>query len=135
IRSFNNVDELIDASDAIDIVTPTITHYEYAIQAVRKSKPVFIEKPITHTVTEGKKLLSLLSEAGVKGQVGHVERFNPAFVAAKNFLNQPLFIETHRLAEFNPRGTDVPVVHDLMIHDIDIVLSVVKSPIKRIHAS
>jgi predicted dehydrogenase len=135
IRSFNNVDELIEACDAIDIVTPTISHYEYAIQAVRKSKPVFIEKPITHTVTEGKKLLSLLTEAGVKGQVGHVERFNPAFIAAKNFLNQPLFIETHRLAEFNPRGTDVPVVHDLMIHDIDIVLSVVKSPIKRIHAS
>ncbi len=135
IRSYDNVDALIDDADAIDIVTPTLSHYEYAVKVVRKSRPVFIEKPVTHTVAEGKKLLSLISEAGVKGQVGHVERFNPAFLAARNFLNQPLFIETHRLAEFNPRGTDVPVVFDLMIHDIDIVLSVVKSTIKRIHAS
>lgn len=135
IPAFKNVEDLIDQSDAIDIVTPTLSHYEYAVMAVRKSRPVFIEKPITHTVEEGKKLISLISEAGVKAQVGHVERFNPAFIAAKDFLNQPLFIETHRLAEFNPRGTDVPVVYDLMIHDIDIVLSVVKSPVKKILAS
>ena len=135
IRSFNNVEQLIDECEAIDIVTPTLSHYEYALMAVRKSRHVFIEKPLTHTVDEGKKLVSLISEAGVKAQVGHVERFNPAFVAARDFLHQPLFIETHRLAEFNPRGTDVPVVYDLMIHDIDIVLSVVKSPVKRIHAS
>lgn len=135
IKSFASAEELIEQSEAIDIVTPTLSHYEYAALAVKKSRPVFIEKPITHTVEEGKKLVSLIAEAGVKAQVGHVERFNPAFIAAKDFLNQPLFIETHRLAEFNPRGTDVPVVHDLMIHDIDIVLSVVKSPVKRIYAS
>lgn len=135
VRSFDTADELIDASDAVDIVTPTITHFNYCEKVVKKSKSVFIEKPLTHTVSEGKKLLSLINEAGVKAQVGHVERFNPAFLAAKSFLQHPLFIETHRLAEFNPRGTDVPVVHDLMIHDIDIVLSVVHSPVKRIHAS
>jgi predicted dehydrogenase len=135
IKSFDNVADLIDACEAIDIVTPTLTHFEYGLQAVKKSKHIFIEKPVTHTVAEGKKLLSLIQEAEVKAQVGHVERFNPAFLAAKEFLQQPLFIETHRLAEFNPRGTDVPVVHDLMIHDIDIVLSVVKSPVKRILAS
>ena len=135
IKSFENVSELIDACEAIDIVTPTLTHFEYGFLAVKKSRHIFIEKPVTHTVEEGKKLLSLINEADVKAQVGHVERFNPAFLAAKEFLQQPLFIETHRLAEFNPRGTDVPVVHDLMIHDIDIVLSVVKSPVKRILAS
>ncbi len=135
IPCFDNVEELIEQSDAIDIVTPTLSHFEYAVMALKKSKPIFVEKPVTHTVDEGRKLLKLAIEAGVKVQVGHVERFNPAFLAAKDFLQQPLFIETHRLAEFNPRGTDVPVVHDLMIHDIDIVLSVVKSPVKRIMAS
>jgi predicted dehydrogenase len=135
IPCFDNVEDLIEQSDAIDIVTPTLSHFEYAVMALKKSKPIFVEKPVTHTVAEGRKLLKLAIEAGVKVQVGHVERFNPAFLAAKDFLQQPLFIETHRLAEFNPRGTDVPVVHDLMIHDIDIVLSVVKSPVKRIMAS
>jgi predicted dehydrogenase len=135
IRSYSNVDELIDDCEAIDIVTPTLSHFSYAAKAVRRSKHIFIEKPITHTVAEGKKLVSLIAEANVRAQIGHVERFNPAFIAAREFLHQPLFIETHRLAEFNPRGTDVPVVHDLMIHDIDIVLSVVKSPVRRIHAS
>jgi predicted dehydrogenase len=135
IKNFDDVGALIEASEAIDVVTPTLSHYDYAVKAVKQSRPVFIEKPLTHTVEEGRKLLSLINEAGVKAQVGHVERFNPAFLAAKDFLQQPLFIETHRLAEFNPRGTDVPVVHDLMIHDIDIVLSVVKSPVRRIMAS
>ncbi len=135
IKSFDNAMQLIEESEAIDIVTPTPSHFEFAVMALKKSRPVFIEKPLTHTVDQGKKIVSLISEAGVKAQIGHVERFNPAFIAARPFLQQPLFIETHRLAEFNPRGTDVPVVHDLMIHDIDIVLSVVKSPVKRIHAS
>lgn len=135
VKAFATADELIDACDAIDIVTPTLTHFENAVKVLRKSKHVFIEKPITHTVIEAKKLVALVTESGVKAQIGHVERFNPAFLAARKYLNNPLFIETHRLAEFNPRGTDVSVVHDLMIHDIDIVLSVVKSPVKRIHAS
>jgi predicted dehydrogenase len=135
IKAFESAEELISSVDAVDIVTPTLFHFDTAVQAIRNGKHIFIEKPITHTVEEGKKLVSLIEEAGVKAQIGHVERFNPAFLASRDLLNNPLFIETHRLAEFNPRGTDVSVVHDLMIHDIDIVLSVVKSPVKRIHAS
>jgi len=103
--------------------------------ALRKSKHVFIEKPVTETVDEARALINLAHEAGVKVQVGHVERFNPAFQAAQPYFNNPMFIETHRLAQFNPRGTDVPVVLDLMIHDLDAILSVVKSGIKRISAS
>lgn len=135
IKAYSSVDSLISDCDAIDIVTPTVFHFDLAVNAVRAGKHIFIEKPITHTVQEGKKLVALIHEAGIKAQVGHVERFNPAFIASLPYLQSPLFIETHRLAEFNPRGTDVSVVHDLMIHDIDIVLSVVKSPVKRIFAS
>lgn len=135
IKSFGSPEELIEAVDCIDIVTPTISHYNLAALAIRNSKHVFIEKPITQTVEEAKSLLQLSEEANVKVQVGHVERFNPAFQAAQPYLNNPLFIETHRLAQFNPRGTDVPVVLDLMIHDIDIVLSAVNSPVRRISAS
>ena len=135
LLAFDNPDDLIDACDAIDIVTPTFAHFEYAKKAIRASVHIFIEKPITATVAEGRKLVSLVNEARIKAQVGHVERFNPAFRAASPYFNQPLFIETHRLAEFNPRGTDVSVVHDLMIHDIDIVLSVVKSDIRKISSS
>jgi len=130
-----SIDELIEAVDVIDIVTPTLFHYEYAVKALKKSKHVFIEKPLTNTIKEAKNLLELAREANVKVQVGHVERFNPAFIAAKAHCSQPMFIETHRLAQFNPRGTDVSVVLDLMIHDIDIVLSVVKSNIKKINAN
>lgn len=135
IRRFDSQEELIDLVDCVDIVTPTITHYECASLAIRKTKHVFIEKPVTETVEEAKSLMNLALEAGVKVQVGHVERFNPAFTSALPYFNRPMFIETHRLAQFNPRGTDVPVVLDLMIHDLDIILSVVKSGIKRISAS
>ena len=135
IKRFETIDELLDAVDCVDIVTPTISHFDCASKALRKSKHVFIEKPVTETVEEAKILSDLAQEAGVKVQVGHVERFNPAFQAAVPFLNNPMFIETHRLAQFNPRGTDVPVVLDLMIHDLDAILSVVKSGVKRISAS
>ncbi|XOV67898.1 MAG: Gfo/Idh/MocA family protein [Fluviicola sp.] len=135
IQRFEDVDKLLDAVDCIDIVTPTISHFDCASKALRKSKHVFIEKPVTETVDEAKALESLAHEAGVKVQVGHVERFNPAFQAAVPHFNNPMFIETHRLAQFNPRGTDVPVVLDLMIHDLDAILSVVKSGVKRISAS
>ncbi|MBU2019533.1 MAG: Gfo/Idh/MocA family oxidoreductase [Bacteroidetes bacterium] len=135
IEYFQSVDELIQKVDMLDIVTPTLSHYECASKAIKAFKHVFIEKPITETVQEAKTLISLTTEAGVKVQVGHVERFNPAFIQAKPFLDQPMFIETHRLAQFNPRGTDVPVVLDLMIHDIDIILSVVRSKVKKISAS
>ena len=135
ISRYDDLDALLDAVDCVDIVTPTITHYDLASKALRKSKHVFIEKPVTETVDEAKKLTNLAHEAGVKVQVGHVERFNPAFQAAVPYLKNPLFIETHRLAQFNPRGTDVPVVLDLMIHDLDAILSVVNSGVKRISAS
>ncbi len=135
IKSFSSPEELIVACDAVDIVIPTISHFELASLAIQKLKHVFIEKPITTTVKEAEKLVEMIGERKLKAQIGHVERFNPAFLAAKEYLNQPMFIETHRLAEFNPRGTDVSVVHDLMIHDIDVVLSVVKSKMKKINAS
>lgn len=135
IKRFDSMETLIDEVDCVDIVTPTIAHYECASLAIRKTKHVFIEKPVTETVEEAKSLMNLALEAGIKVQVGHVERFNPAFTSALPYFNRPMFIETHRLAQFNPRGTDVPVVLDLMIHDLDIILSVVKSGIRRISAS
>jgi predicted dehydrogenase len=135
VRSFGSITELIDAVDAVDIVTPTISHFNCASRALKRSKHVFIEKPLTTTLKEAKELIELANEANVKVQVGHVERFNPAFIVAKPYCTQPMFIETHRLAQFNPRGTDVPVVLDLMIHDIDIILSIVRSNIKKISAS
>jgi len=135
IKAFKKIEDLIAESDVIDIVTPTLSHFDCAIEAIKAHKHVFIEKPITNTTEEAETLMNLSREAGVKVQVGHVERFNPAFTAAQPYCNQPMFIESHRLAEFNPRGTDVPVVLDLMIHDIDIILSVVKSNIRKISAS
>jgi predicted dehydrogenase len=134
-RYFDSIETLIDAVDMVDIVTPTLSHYECAKQAIAKGKHIFIEKPITNTVEEAEHIRELLAKHNIRGQVGHVERFNPAFIAVKDSIVNPMFIETHRLAEFNPRGTDVPVVLDLMIHDIDIILSVVKSKVKQVSAS
>ena len=135
IKSFDSYRDLIDSSDIVDIVTPTLSHFNCAKEALKSNKHVFIEKPVTHTVEEVKKLIKLAQISGRKVQVGHVERFNPAFTEAQKLINQPRFIEVHRLAQFNSRGTDVSVIHDLMIHDLDIVLHVVKSPVKSINAS
>jgi predicted dehydrogenase len=135
VKSFAGIDELIDQVDVVDIVTPTLSHFDCASRSLRKFRHVFIEKPIVTTPSEALDLIKLATEAGMKVQVGHVERFNPAFIAAAPFIDNPMFIETHRLAQFNPRGTDVPVILDLMIHDLDIVLSVVKSGIRKISAS
>ncbi|HOI86225.1 MAG TPA: Gfo/Idh/MocA family oxidoreductase [Lentimicrobium sp.] len=135
IKAFAGVDELIDQVDVVDIVTPTLAHFDCASKALKKFRHVFIEKPVVTTPAEAKALISLAEEAGVKVQVGHVERFNPAFIAAAPYIQNPMFIETHRLAQFNPRGTDVPVILDLMIHDIDIVLSIVKANIRKVSAS
>ncbi|MCF8273197.1 MAG: Gfo/Idh/MocA family oxidoreductase [Flavobacteriaceae bacterium] len=134
-KFFHTIEDLIHAVDVVDIVTPTLSHYDCALQSIAKGKHIFIEKPIAKTVEEAEHIRAILAEHHVKGQVGHVERFNPAFTAVKNDIHEPMFIETHRLAEFNPRGTDVPVVLDLMIHDIDIILSVVNSKVKHISAS
>ncbi|MCK7559773.1 Gfo/Idh/MocA family oxidoreductase [Chitinophaga sedimenti] len=135
LRRYESAEELIMAVDAIDIVAPTTLHFELCQLAIRNGKHVFVEKPMTNTIDEGKTLVKLVEEANIKFQVGHVERFNPAFLALKGYDLKPMFIEVHRLAEFNPRGTDVSVILDLMIHDIDIVLSIVKSSISRISAS
>lgn len=135
VKSFSGIDELIEAVDVIDIVTPTLSHFDCASRSLKRFRHVFIEKPVVTTPSEALELIKLAGEASVKVQVGHVERFNPAFIAAEPFIDNPMFIETHRLAQFNPRGTDVPVILDLMIHDLDIVLSVVKSEIKKISAS
>ena len=134
-KRFDTIAKLLTAVDIVDIVTPTLSHYKCAKVAIKSGKHVFLEKPISNTVAEAEEIIALSKEYNVKGQVGHVERFNPAFISVKNAIENPMFIETHRLAEFNPRGTDVPVVLDLMIHDIDAILSVVKSKVKNIHAS
>lgn len=134
-KKFDSIAALIDAVDVVDIVTPTLQHFECAKQVIEAGKHIFIEKPISNTVEEAEEIIALANKYNVKGQVGHVERFNPAFTAVKDKIKNPMFIETHRLAEFNPRGTDVPVVLDLMIHDIDAILSVVKSKVKSINAS
>jgi predicted dehydrogenase len=135
LHRFENIDDLFDAVDAVDIVTPTVTHFELAKKAIEKGKHVFIEKPITETPEQAKELLELMEKYQVKVQVGHVERFNPAMLALDEATLNPMFIEVHRLATFNPRGTDVSVVLDLMIHDLDIILNLVKSPVKSVHAT
>jgi predicted dehydrogenase len=135
VKRYTDLEELIDFCDVVDIVTATISHFECAQLALKKSKHIFIEKPMTSTLEEAFVLVELIKEAGVLAQVGHVERFNPAFLAVKDYPFKPMFIETHRLAQFNPRGTDVSVIHDLMIHDIDIILKLVKTNVKNIYAS
>ena len=135
IPRFTDVEKLIDACDALDIVAPTTSHFELCELAIKKGKHVFVEKPLANTMDEAKALVKLAKEANIKFQVGHVERFNPAFLSLKNQVLQPMFIEVHRLAQFNPRGTDVSVILDLMIHDIDIILSLVKSNVNYISAN
>lgn len=134
-QTFDTPEALIDAVDIIDIVTPTTTHFDLAQLAAHKKKHIFIEKPLTHTVEEAEKLLEIVHQNGVKVQVGHVERFNPAFLSLGEMHLAPMFVEAHRLATFNPRGTDVSVILDLMIHDIDLILHLVQSEVKSIHAS
>ncbi len=134
-RSFPSMEELVEAVDVVDIVIPTLDHYDCAVYALKHARHVFVEKPLTDTVEQARSLVRLVEESNMKLQVGHVERYNPAFQHALPYLDRPMFIETHRLAPFNPRGTDVPVIFDLMVHDIDIVLSVVRSTVQRVHAS
>ena len=135
IPNFSSVEDLIQGVDVVDVVTPTLSHFDCAMQSLHAGKHVFIEKPVTNTLEEAKMLHGLSNDKNLKIQVGHVERFNPAFIAAQPYLKDPMFIETHRLAQFNPRGLDVPVVLDLMIHDIDVILHTVGVPVKNISAS
>ena len=135
VQRFADAEKLMDACDVIDIVAPTNFHFELCEKAIRKGKHVFVEKPLANTMAEAKELIKLVKESNIKLQVGHVERFNPAFLSLASTSLYPLFIEVHRLAQFNPRGTEVSVILDLMIHDIDIILSIVKSEVKNISAS
>jgi predicted dehydrogenase len=135
LARFLDPEKLIDACDAVDIVAPTTYHFDLCEKAIRKGKHVFVEKPLANTIEEAKTLVNLARESNIKMQVGHVERFNPAFLATQGLELNPMFIEVHRLAQFNPRGTEVSVVLDLMIHDIDIILTLVKSEVKSISAS
>ena len=135
IKRYLHQEELIELIDAADIVAPTPFHFQLCESVIRKGKHVFVEKPLANSLEEGKQLVNMAREANVKVQVGHVERFNPAYTAIKDLELNPMFIEVHRLAQFNPRGTEVSVVLDLMIHDIDIILSLVKSDVRHISAS
>ena len=135
LKRFTSINKLIEASDAVDIVAPTTLHYDLCKAAILKSKHVFVEKPLANTMDEARELIKLAKEANIKFQVGHVERFNPAFLSLNKLEMAPMFIEVHRLAQFNPRGTDVSVILDLMIHDIDIILKLVKSNVKSVHAN
>lgn len=135
LPQFENAEQLMDACDLVDIVAPTTEHFEISKLAITKGKHVFVEKPLANTMDEARELLKLAKEANIKFQVGHVERFNPAFLALKGYSINPMFIEVHRLAQFNPRGTDVSVILDLMIHDIDIILNLVNSNVKYISAN
>lgn len=135
LKRFADEESLLNACDAIDIVTPTQYHFALCEKAIKQGKHVFVEKPMANTMDEAKELVKLVQESKIKFQVGHVERFNPAFLAIQAQKLNPMFIEVHRLAQFNPRGTEVSVILDLMIHDIDAILSIVKSDVKSISAS
>ncbi len=135
VTRYHDIDQLIADSDALDIVTPTISHFDLAKKALKQSKHIFIEKPLSHSLAEAQELMHLVKESGVKCQIGHIERFNPALLSLEGMTLNPKFIETHRLAQYNPRGTDVSVVLDLMIHDLDIILAMVDSDVRSIHAS
>ncbi len=135
VKACLDLSTIIKEADALSIVTPTVAHFEVAKQAIEHGKHVFIEKPITTTIAEAKELISLAEKKNVKIQVGHVERFNPALLSIEKYITQPMFFESHRLAQFKPRGTDVAVVLDLMIHDIDVILSLAKSDVSSVDAS
>ena len=134
-RSYPTVDALLDRADAVTIAAPTSAHHALALHALSRGKHVFVEKPITETVAQAEALCTAAAAGNLVLQVGHVERFNPAILALESYRLRPMFVESHRLAQFNPRGTDVAVVLDLMIHDIDLILSFVQSPVKQVDAS
>ncbi len=135
LKRFESASDLIAACDAADVVCNTAAHFEVALAVAKAGKHLFIEKPVTETIAQAKALLKIVEEAGIKAMVGHVERFNPAMLSLDRSKIKPVFIEVHRLAQFNPRGTDVSVVHDLMIHDLDIIIDLVKSPVHKVYAS
>ncbi len=132
---FENIEELLNSVNAVSVAATTRAHYELVKQSLQKNRHVFVEKPITATILEAEEIVKLSNDKNLNLQVGHIERFNPALISLEKYIIQPMFIQTDRLAQFNPRGTDVAVVLDLMIHDIDIILSLVNSEVKNIDAS
>ena len=132
---FKEIDSLINLIDAVVIVSPTTTHFEIAKKCIKKGKHIFVEKPLTTNSKEARIINKLAKEGNIIGQVGFVERYNQAFISCREFIDKPKFIESHRLSDFNPRGTDVSVIMDLMIHDIDIILNINQSKVKKIDAS
>ena len=135
VKSFESIDELLSNVKAVSVAATTTAHYEVAKKCFEKNIHVFVEKPITASIEEGEELVKLAKEKNLKFQVGHIERFNPGLLSLESFISDPMFIQSDRLAQFNPRGADVAVVLDLMIHDIDIILSFIKSDVKQIDAS
>ena len=134
-KAFNELDELLSGVDAVSIVATTSAHYDIMKKAFEKEVHVFVEKPITSTIEQAEEIVKLAASKNLKLQVGHIERFNSALLSLEKYSLDPKFIQTDRLAQFNPRGTDVAVVLDLMIHDIDIILSLIKSEVKEVRAS
>jgi len=134
-KFFKEIDSLIDSIDAAVIVSPTTTHFEIAKKCIENGKHIFVEKPLTTNSKEARIINTLAENKKIIGQVGFVERYNEAFISCREFIDKPKFIESHRLSDFNPRGTDVSVIMDLMIHDIDIILNINKSKVKKIDAS
>ncbi len=134
-KSFKSLDDLLNEIEAASIAVSTTAHHEIAKKCLEKGVHVFVEKPITASISEAEELVQLSKDKKLNLQVGHIERFNPALISLEKFIIEPLFIQTDRLAQFNPRGTDVAVVLDLMIHDIDIILSLIKSDVKEIDAN
>lgn len=134
-RAEETLEALLDAADAVTIATTTNAHCAVALKALERGKHVFLEKPITESVAEADALCAAAAGRGLIIQVGHIERFNPAILALEKYRIEPMFVESHRLAQFNPRGTDVGVVLDLMIHDIDLILAFVRSPVRAVEAN
>ncbi|TDJ56699.1 MAG: Gfo/Idh/MocA family oxidoreductase [Ignavibacteria bacterium] len=135
VNVFESLNDLLNKVEAVSIAATTSAHYDLAKICLNAGKHIFIEKPITATITQAEEIVELADSLNLKIQVGHIERFNPALVSMEKYINDPKFIQTDRLAQFNPRGTDVAVVLDLMIHDIDIILSLIKSKVENIEAS
>lgn len=135
VKHFDTIEELLSNVKAVSIAATTSAHYEVAKVCFEKNVHVFVEKPITATIEQGEELVKIAKEKNLKFQVGHIERFNPGLLSLESYISDPMFIQSDRLAQFNPRGTDVAVVLDLMIHDIDIILSFIKSNVKLVDAS
>lgn len=135
VRAYPDFEALLAEVDAVDIASTTTAHYELAKAALLAGKHVCVEKPITSELWQAEEIVALARESNLKLQVGHIERFNPVTLQVESLIREPLFIESHRLSTFQHRGTDVPVVLDLMIHDIDLILDFVQSPLQDIHAN